>query len=417
MRLPILALVLSPLVFGCGDDVSPPPGSLDGSTDSNDADVTRADAGGSDAATDAPSADDAGVPSPLLGCTFGEAGELSSSGAQRSNGAQLAATPNGFGVVYSASPEGPENIYYRFVQPTGPASEAVLITNDNNISRSPAITSFGSGFLVGWYDNESGGFEIRSRVIEGNGTPSSEPTMLSDNLLRDDAPALAALPSGALAVWVEDDDRALTRVLRGALLDDGGAPVGPVLELTDEANAVDRPVIRPLGNGAFVAWAEGNGTMRNARGLFVNADGSIEAPVALSETGGVGSLAFAGNETGALAYNVGGGSAAEVWVLPVGADGAPSGEAQQVNVTGDEGGAPAITPFEDGYVAIFPARNEDGEAVVRLSAVDAAGRPLGFLDGPPLTGDVGILSAATVGDTLMLAWGITELRWVRISCP
>ena len=291
-----------------------------------------------------------------------------------------------------------------------------MITNDNNISRSPTITTFGPGFLVGWYDNESGGFEIRTRAIEGDGAPSAEPVMLSDNALRDDAPALAALSSGALALWVEDNDRELTRVLRGALLDEAGATTGANLELTDVDHMVDRPIVQPLGAGAFVVWGEGNGSDRNAVGLFVNADGSAGPPVALSDTGMVGNLAFASNVSGAVAYNRAGGAAGEVWIRPIGADGSPAGEAQQVNVAGDEAGAPAIAAFEDGYVTAFPARNE-GESVLRLSATDAEGNVLGVLDGPALTGAVGLLSMATTGNTMLLSWGTTELHFVRITCP
>jgi hypothetical protein len=139
-------------------------------------------------------------------------------------------------------------------------------------------------------------------------------------------------------------------------------------------------------------------------------------PIALSAGGGVGSLAFATNETGSIAFNVGGGSASEVFVVTVGADGAPSGEARQVNIPGDEGGAPGITAFEEGYVVGFSARRE-GEPVVRLSSIDVDGAFLGSLDGPALVGAVGVLQMATAGRTMLLSWGTTELRSVRVSCP
>ncbi|MFK8001155.1 MAG: hypothetical protein AB8H86_16295 [Polyangiales bacterium] len=417
MRLTTFVLVLCQLALGCGDDSSPPPGTLDASMDTTvmrDAnDVSDA---GTDTSDDVVTPPDTGIPSPLMGCTFGDADELSLSGAQRSSGVQVAAGPTGFGVIYAASPEGPENIYFRFVPTSGAIGEPVLLTDDNNITRSPTIAAFGDGFIVAWYDNESGGFEIRTRVLGADGTPTSEPVMLSDNMLRDDAPELATLGSGALALWVEDDDRALTRLLRATRLDAAGAPVGSVLELTDTSNMVDRPVAHGLGDGALVVWGEGSGTSRNALGIFVNEDGSAGAPMELSTTGGVGTLAFATNETGAIAYNVGGGSASVVNVLPLGLDGTASGEARQVNVAGDEGGAPGITTFEDGFVVGFTARSE-ADRVVRLSAVDANGNLLGTLDGPALEGTVGILQMATVDRTMLLSWGITELRSVRVSCP
>ncbi|MFT5355872.1 MAG: hypothetical protein ACI9KE_003092 [Polyangiales bacterium] len=417
MRSPTLILILCHVLLGCGDDASPPPGTLDASSSDvlGMGDATVADAGG-DVPGDARVVVDAGALFPLTGCTFGDVEELSLSGSQRSSGPQVAATTTGFGVVYSASPTGPENIYFHFVPTSGELGEAVLITNDNNIARSPTIAPFGDGFIVGWYDNESGGFEVRTRVIGVDGAPSGAPVMLSDNLLRDDAPALAELPSGALAVWVEDDDRALTRLLRGTRLDSAGALVGSILELTGTSNMVDRPIANQLGDGALVVWGEGSGVSRNAFGLYVNADGSAGVPIALSAGGGVGSLAFATNETGSIAFNVGGGSASEVFVVTVGADGAPSGEARQVNIPGDEGGAPGITAFEEGYVVGFSARRE-GEPVVRLSSIDVDGAFLGSLDGPALVGAVGVLQMATAGRTMLLSWGTTELRSVRVSCP
>ena len=417
MRSPISILVLCHVLLGCGDDTSPPPGSLDASTDAALPDAPPTDAGASDVPVDVPlDGFDAGPPSPLAGCSFGAVDELSLSGSQRSSGAQVAATPSGFGVIYSASPSGPENLYFRFVPTAGAMGEAVLITDDNNITRSPAIVAFGDGFLVGWYDNESNGFEVRTRVIGANGAPRAAPTMLTDNLLRDDAPALAALPSGALAVWVEDNDRALTRVLRGTRLNSSGDPAGSILELTGATDMVDRPVAHALGAGALVVWGQGSGVSRSAFGLYVNADGSAGAPVALSAVTSVGTLGFATNGIGAVAFNRGGGSASEVYVVPVGVEGSPSGEARQVNVAGDEGGAPGITSFEDGFVVGFSARSE-ADPVVRLSSVDAAGNLLGMLDGPALMGEVGILKMATVDRTLFLTWGITELRSVRVSCP
>jgi hypothetical protein len=179
---------------------------------------------------------------------------------------------------------------------------------------------------------------------------------------------------------------------------------------------VDRPVATPLGDGSLVVWGEGSGVSRNAFGLYVNADGSAGVPLALSAGGGIGTLAFATNETGALVFNVGGGSASEVFVVPVGVDGAPSGEARQVNIPGDEGGAPGITAFEEGYVVGFSARSE-AEPVVRLSSIDADGGFLGSLDGPALVGVVGVLQMATASRTMLLSWGTTELRSIRVSCP
>lgn len=388
---------------------------LDGSLDT----TVMGDTSGFDAGGDVPDVvdpDDAGPPTPLTGCTFGEADELSLSGSQRSSGAQVAVGPTGFGVIYSAQPEGPENVYFRFIPTSGAIGEPVLVTNDNNITRSPTIAAFGDGFIVGWYDNESGGFEVRTRLLGADGTPGAGPVMLTDNMLRDDAPELATLGSGAVALWVEDDDRALTRLLRGIRLDNSGAPVGSTLELTTTSNVVDRPVASRLGEGALIVWGEGSGTDRNALGLFMNADGSTGAITPLSTSGGVGTLAFATNETGAIAYNVGGGSAAVVNVIPVGLDGNAAGEAQRVNIEGDDGGAPAITSFEDGFVVGFTARSE-ADQVVRLSAVDASGNLLGTLDGPALTGTVGILQMATIDRTMLLSWGITELRSVRVTCP
>lgn len=417
MRLTTFVLVLCQLALGCGDDSSPPPGQLDASVDSAVMrDTNDMSDAGTDVSGDATAPNDTGVPSPLMGCTFGAADEFSLSGSQRSSGAQVAAGPTGFGVIYSASPEGPENIYFRFVPTSGPIGEPVLITDDNNITRSPTITAFGDGFIVAWYDNESGGFEIRTRVLGADGTPSSEPVMLSDNMLRDDAPEIATLGSGALALWVEDDDRALTRLLRGTRLDAAGAPVGLALELTDTSNMVDRPVASHLGDGALVVWGEGSGTGRNALGIFVNEDGSAGAPMALSTGGGVGTLAFATNGTGVIAYNVGGGSASVVNVVPLALDGTASGEARQVNVAGDDGGGPGIAPFDDGFVVGFTAR-EEADRVVRLRAVDPSGNLLGTLDGPALEGTVGVLQMASVDRTVMLSWGITELRSVRVSCP
>lgn len=205
-------------------------------------------------------------------------------------------------------------------------------------------------------------------------------------------------------------------MLRGTRLDAAGAPVGVALELTDTSNMVDRPVASHLGDGALVVWGEGSGTGRNALGIFVNEDGSAGAPMALSTGGGVGTLAFATNGTGAIAYNVGGGSASVVNVVPLALDGTASGEARQVNVAGDDGGGPGIAPFDDGFVVGFTAR-EEADRVVRLSAVDPSGNLLGTLDGPALEGTVGVLQMASVDRTVMLSWGITELRSVRVSCP
>lgn len=433
-----LPALMGVLVFGCGDNTAPTP-PLDSSTvdssidsrppgDSALPDGGPGDGGGDagDGGTDAGDGDggggDVGVGDG--GCMLEMNFELGSDSRMNTRPVEVAAGADRFAVTWSSSPEVFEDIFVQVIPARGAPMPLVNLTDDTSISRSSNIESVGTQFLATWFDNEAG-FEIKTRPLGPDGSPTSADQPISNNDLRDDEPALQRIEGGVMGVWVEDDVVAGTRVLRTRVLSDSGAPMAAARTVTGAGSSPARPVLSRLGLDVLAAWVDASGFPVVQR---IDATGAaVGTPVQIGAmANAAGTVDIYSNVLGgAVVWDViVGGVRPEVHFMGLDSEGAPTGDERILTLAPEQGRDPSIASLAGGFVVAYRAVMDDDitEPTLRGALVDVFGDVVGSFDAGPLTDGGGRLTARASADgTVLVAWSDvtvfgTQFKAARIVC-
>lgn len=413
MRFAWSGLVTASFLFaaataGCGGGggVAPPPPGDGGAMDTGvpDAqvpiDAGPGDAGMADAATDA------GVPP----CTFNPGTDLVRLGDEtyvRVRRVALAPGPDGVLAVWAQSDNSGNNIHSRYIASTGPVDSPYLVTNDTYLHRDPAVARVGSAYLAAWVDNSNAGagYEIEAQPFTTAALPTGTPARVTNNTVSEQALAMTGFGSGALLVWYENVSS--DHVLRAVVLDSTGHPTGmPVTIRTDPS--ILSPSVVATSTGALVAWTElvagpatDGGTATPQRRVALqqlDSTGAMTGSVAYADqqmnASGTADLAMAasgamdggtGVYAGSVVYGVNvSGTRPEVRWRALNADGSVPAGSAEVPITGLQttGSDPSVAAYAGGFAVAYRVLSDPqitGPAV-RLVLADNAGANVGHLD-------------------------------------
>ncbi len=431
-----MALVAA-LLGACGDDEGrpPPPGTDAGPridsgprTDSGPRD------GGPDGALDAGDGGGTGFdagsgPTCVLGPA--DVWDLAEEVGVQPRTVPVAARAVGFGVAWTASQDGANNVWFRAVPLAGDPSDAVQITDDYALSRGPALLSLGDSFLVAWYDNSSGNFDVWARPIGTDGAATGSAQQITTSTLRDDNPALVRSGSGVLAAWVEDDMVGGTRIARSRMLSAAGAPSGSPSTVSAPPLSPAEPILTPRSGGYALTWAETRAGASHVIVVPLDATGaSAGDPVTVDTEGNSDGTvdAHLGESGGAVVFGVMvSGVRPEVRFRAVTPTGSVSDTLPERSLTigADERGTdPSIDALGPGYVVAYRAlpAGERTTPMIRLLVVDSIGDVVVDGDIAEAASTGGRTSVAVAPDaTVLITWSdiegtTTTLRAARVAC-
>jgi len=433
LRFSLLALAPC-LLSACGDD-RPPPVPTDSGIryDARPPVDGAVDAGPAmDSSTDGPTPLDAGMPDsgdfPVCRTDPDDAFTLGVDIVARERVVAVAGAADGFLVAWSEARVGVPDVFVRPIPSTGVPPDEARLTGGTALSQGPTLLSLGTSFLAAWFDNALGNFEIRAQAVSSAGVATGTTQRLTDNALRDDNPALLRMGSNVLAVWVEDDLLASTRIARSRILSASGMPTGAPQAVTVPPESPTLPMLAPLGDGAAMVWAENRLDTSHivlrrldASGAAVgsgitldteaNADGT--ADIATTTTGGA--VVF-----GALV----GGVRHEVRLRRVDDMGMPIGAERIITLPPQAATGPSIVRFGGGYAVAYRVLADTGltEPIVRAIFIDSVGDLVDSFDLGTATAAGGrVTIRASADGSLLVAWadvagGTTEMKAVRIRC-
>jgi len=401
-------------------------GSMDGSIDGS------MDGSGPDGSVDS-SMGDGGV-EVFPGCTDTVFQEIDLGSDVRNLQQTVAVAPAAetFGLAWSDASDVFENIRVRVVPTRGGLGSNADLTTGFNTSEGAALLSTGTSFLAAYYDNSvaGAGYEVFVRPVDATGMPTGTAARLSNNMVRDDNPALLRMGSANLVVWVEDDTT--DRVARAAIISDSGSIMGAVQTLTTPPESPATPVLSALSGGAGMAWAENRASGSDAVLLRVDTSAALVAgsKVVLStehDAAGAVDLATTDASGGAAVFDVSvSGVRPEVHFREVGADGSLPAPERIVSLAPATGKDASIAALAGGYVVAYRAL-PDGtitEPTLRLTLLDLRGEILNTFEGPTMAADGGRTTIRVAGDgRLLVAWedqdavaGGRRLRAARVRC-
>lgn len=405
--------LLTVTLIGCGGGggvAPPPPPPGDGGT--MDSAVPDAglpmDAGPRDART--PDASIDGGPPP---CTFDPGTDRLELGTESGTHARriaLAPGPAGVLAVWAEVDGSGQNIHSRYIASTGSIAGANMVTSDTYLHRDPAVARVGSAYLAAWVDNSNGSYEIEAQPLTAAGLPTGTPVRVTNNSVSEQALAMTEFGSGALLVWFEVDANMTTpdHVLRAVVLDASGNPAGTPATIRSDPSVLS-PSVVATSTGALVAWTEqvagqatDGGTAAPQGRVALQALDSTGAPtgaIAYADqqmnASGTVDLAMAGPGgapdggtgvyAGAVVYGVNvSGTRPEVRWRALNADGSLPAGSSEVPITGAQmtGSDPSVAAYAGGFAVAYRVLTDPqitGPAV-RLVLTDNAGANVGHLD-------------------------------------
>lgn len=408
----VFALVLP--TFGCGDDDVSPPIMFDAGP--------RRDAGADAGMDDGGPEEDAGE-RPDSGPI--EPGDCSTTPADRvvlvddvrirDRRVALAAGSEGILAAWVHSTGGFDELFSRLIPRDGEPEPRVQLTTSFAQDRAPALLWTGSGYLVGWHDNDGRGFEVVTRALNARGEPTADARTLTT--VREghvhDSVAFARTESGIVATFVEEQIAAAARRLQAVAISSAGVPMGTVRAVADPP--VSAPSAAGRGEGSVVVWVRSGATESSVRSRALAADlttvgGVGDVSVAMAAAGTVDVAQTPGGQLGAV-YDVdvgGGGSRLEVRFRALdGSTGAGTGLEQLVTAGTDTGRDPGLAAFSGGFAVGY--RGLSGAGLegprIRLALVDARGALVETLDLDETTPTGGPVRVAVGFDgTVVVAW-------------
>jgi len=437
MRYRFLLILVAFAWVGCGDDdtpsvptdAGPRPDRGPGFDAGPDVDGSIPEDG--DVPTDGFIGIDGGPP-PECSFTFDPSTDLIRLGLDPTTGERtlaVSASTVGYAVAWNESALGIPDVYARLIPPEGAPGRRVQITDNPALARSPALATSGSSFLIAWYDNRSGGFEVYTKALDSALDTTAGPHRLTMNDVRDDSPALLTLGSTVLASWVEDDMLASTRIATTRALSTDGSPSGSARAATSPPQSPTSPVLGAASGGAAMVWA------RSVRGdadvllqrlstdgaptgdpIVLNTENNADGTVDLAMTEGGGAVAF-GVSVAA--------SRQEVRFQGVDGMGSRVSEERILTVAPETGRDASIDGFRGGYLVAYRALMGEGisEPQLRVAIVDAIGNVLDTFDiaGIAPSGGRTTIRVAPDGRSFLVAWADAQetdslLRAVRVRC-
>lgn len=302
------AVLAASVLFGC--DGKPPPIPLDG----GQRDAGRRDAGPRDAgpARDAfvPDADAASIQPPDAGppsCTVGpDDVHKVATDLPGDRVIALAAAGDGFGLVFTALPEGAASAEVHGVRlsSSGDLGTLSAITAPPGRKQTPVVGALGTTWVSAWVDNDPDTFEVRTRALATDLAPTgaSAAYLTATPAVGESGPTMLVGSGGALVAWIADDGT--TRSVRAQRVGADGAPIGasavassghrfgalvlgelaagPALLYPTTEDTAGGPETRVYVQGLTAAGAMRGGALRiDQEG---NADGTVDA--ALFPSGG-----------------------------------------------------------------------------------------------------------------------------------
>jgi hypothetical protein len=141
----------------------------------------------------------------------------------------------------------------------------------------PVVTSLGTTFLVGWYDNRSGDFfdAVSARVDGAGRNLDPEGRTISEAVLRfrgeGDRMALAADGSNYFAAWM--DVRIGPSEVFGAPISAAGSVLGPGTLIPRAASSQSGSAIAFDGTNHLVVWTDRSGSRADVRAARLSATG------------------------------------------------------------------------------------------------------------------------------------------------
>lgn len=336
----------------------------------------------------------------------------------------LAATGDGFGLVFTAVPEGGAiaEVYGVRLSSAGMVGALHPITAPPGRKNPPTVGAVGTSWVAGWVDNAMGTFEVSARALAEDLSPAgaSAAYLTATPTIGETGPVFFVGSEGPLLAWIADDGT--TRAVHAQRVGADGAPIGA----SAIASSAHRPAAIALGElagGPALAYpapeitAGGPETRVYVQGLMDdgaargvparideegNADGTIDA--ALSPSGGA--IVF-----GALVGGVG----RQVRFRRVDGDGARVGD-ERILASGSDA---SIAAFAGGYAVSYRASAAPAE--IRLLLVSDLGEVLDELPIAAAEPSGGRTTLRVSGDgQIAIAWADTDvetaIQVARVAC-
>src|SRR5436190_10975347 len=170
-------------------------------------------------------------------------------------------------IVFGAVPE-------KALASLGPLGPALVLPIDNQTPVTPVIVEGRTGdFEVAWLRTGPTALELAVQHLAADGTPTDVAVTATEGELDPEGTVAACLTGGEFVVaWVRVSysypawpylPTPSSSVVGARLLDSGGRPLGPELQLSAQSAFGDRVKIAALSTGGFVAlWSsrDANGT-------------------------------------------------------------------------------------------------------------------------------------------------------------
>lgn len=338
----------------------------------------------------------------------------------------LAAAGTGFGIAWNEVPTGGalSEIHAAFLSSAGVLGAEQRVTENVTPERPPTLAAVGTQWIVGWVDNASGTFEVRSRQLGADLAPVGTIHPVSDTpTAREDNPALFVGSAGPLLAWVEDEMATGDRTARARPLALDGTPMGTAGTASGAGRRPGQLALGELEAGPVLLWSDGiagsgevylqgltsaGATRGSATPISTeaNADGSVDA--ALFPTGGA--VVF-----GVLVAGV----RHEVRFRALDRNGALLRD-ERILANGTDA---SITPFAGGYAVSYRSLpSGETPAQIRLLLVDSFGD---VVDDqvviPTVRGGGRTTIRASADGQLAIAWAEavsagTDVKVALVSC-
>ncbi len=141
----------------------------------------------------------------------------------------------------------------------------MILSNNDGLSISPAITVSGSNVYVIWMDETAGNFEVFFRTSFDDGNSFGPTENLSNNAGSSSVPVVAVSGNNVYVAWYDDSTGSGTEILYRRSINNG-ASFGPIINLSNSEGGSDSPSMAASGNNLYVVWADG--TSGNAEILY-----------------------------------------------------------------------------------------------------------------------------------------------------
>ncbi|HJL16832.1 MAG TPA: hypothetical protein RMH99_14305 [Sandaracinaceae bacterium LLY-WYZ-13_1] len=340
----------------------------------------------------------------------------------------LAATSNGFGVVWNETREGRPDLFGIRIASDGTLGGEVRLTDTAAIENPPSLIALGTEWLAAWVDNTAAtGFEVRAQGLASDLSPTGSPSDLTSTAaLFEDNPTLFAGSDGALLAWVQDDMVASTRQARARPLASDGSPSGSAQDASASDATPGQLALAELSGGPVLVWAEatggtgdvilqpladdggtrGSSEVISAEG---NADGTVDA--ALGPSGGA--VVF-----GTLV----GGVRSEIRFRALDEDGGLVGDERILTEAPVQGRGASIARFAGGYAVAYRRFGAGEGAAVQLLLVSALGDVLDEIEVATVPEQGGRTTLRVSGDgQIGIAWSDrgsteTQIRAAVVAC-